>query len=416
MAYSKYLLTLIKHTGIALLVLLGSLSAMGQVLRGNVVNGTTKKPSAGDDVILLKIDKGMNEEKRTKSNARGEFSFDLPDNQFMRVVRVVHENVQYHQPVPPGSTTVAVTVYASDAVVPGVHRIDQSVIFQSQNGKLQVIELLNVRNDSQPPRTQPTFSFYLPEGARIDTAEAMREGGMPLKSEPVQQKEAGKYMFTYALIPGLTHFEVVYSLPYTGTLKYQPRFAGPVDKFYVVMPKSIGFSPESASQYQQTPDVPIGSGFKDVDVRQAASTAQESQLAFSISGEGMLQEEPSAQQAAGGGGGQGTAPGPEENERPGGGMGIPNERPNPLSQGQWAFLGVLTIFLGGGAVFVFFSTPNQVAAAAPQASSAPLLEALKEEMFQLETDRLQGKMNPQEYQGAKSVLDKTLKRAMGKKR
>jgi hypothetical protein len=98
-------------------------------------------------------------------------------------------------------------------------------------------------------------------------------------------------------------------------------------------------------------------------------------------------------------------------------MGIPNERPNPLSQGQYAFLGVLALFLAGGAALVFVtSRPGAPApAAASQSQPAPLLEALKEEMFQLETDRIQGKLNQQEYDGAKSVLDKTLQRAMKKK-
>jgi hypothetical protein len=41
-----------------------------------------------------------------------------------------------------------------------------------------------------------------------------------------------------------------------------------------------------------------------------------------------------------------------------------------------------------------------------------LMEAMKEEVFQLESDRLQGKINPQDYQTAKAALDKTLQRAV----
>ena len=85
MAHSKVHLP--KCSIIVLLVLTCSLGASGQVLRGNVVNGTTRKPAAGDDVVLIKIDKVMNEEKRTKTNAHGEFSFDLPDSQSMRNLR-----------------------------------------------------------------------------------------------------------------------------------------------------------------------------------------------------------------------------------------------------------------------------------------------------------------------------------------
>lgn len=411
MTYSKILTN--KFARIALVVLGCSLCAAGQVLRGTVTNGTNKKPAAGDDVILIKIDKVMNEEARTKSNARGEFSFQLPDSQTMRAVRVIHQKISYYQPVVPGSTSVAVNVYDVQETVAGIHRLDQTTVFQAQGGTLQVIELFNVRNESQPPRTQPDFSFYLPDGATEASGQAMREGAMPLKSAPVPQEEKGKYLFTYPLIPGMTHFEVAYKLPYPGQFKYEPKFGGPVDRFYVVTPNSIAFSPESASGYQATSDEPIGSGFKNFGVRVSTSTAQPAQLAFNISGEGMLQEDASAQQAAGNGGAAGQA----ENEGPGGGMGIPNERPNPLSQGQWAFLGVLTLFLAGGVGVVFVtSRPGGAAvAASPQNQSGPLLDALKEEMFQLEADRIHGKLSQPEYQTAKSVLDKTLQRAMKKK-
>jgi hypothetical protein len=41
-----------------------------------------------------------------------------------------------------------------------------------------------------------------------------------------------------------------------------------------------------------------------------------------------------------------------------------------------------------------------------------LLEGLKEELFQLEVERNQGKISQQEYEKAKSALDQTLDRAL----
>jgi hypothetical protein len=41
-----------------------------------------------------------------------------------------------------------------------------------------------------------------------------------------------------------------------------------------------------------------------------------------------------------------------------------------------------------------------------------LLEALKEELFQLEVERQQGRISHQEYETAKSALDQTLQRAL----
>lgn len=407
---------IIKHlsrfASIVLAVLICSLGASGQVLRGNVVNGTTRKPAAGDDVILLKLDKGMNEEKRTKTNARGEFSFELPDNQFMRVVRVVHNKVPFNQQLVPGSATVTVTVYESEPTVQGIHQTIHSMIFQAQGNTLQGFSVINIQNDSQPPRAQPAFSFYLPEGATVvEGNQAMGEGRMPLRVTPIPLGD-NKYSVQYPILPGQTHFEIVYTVPYSGTLRIQPKLIGAVDKFLVITPKSMQFASESPSQFQPS-DPNVFPDLRGMDIHQAASTADEKQLAFSIAGEGMIPQD--TQQAAGGRPAQGR---PGEEDRPGGGMGIPNERPNPLSQGQWAFLGVLSLFMAGGAAFVFMSGrhPTVVAAGpSPNSRSAPLLDALKEEMFQLESDRIQGKLSQQEYQGAKAVLDKTLQRAMEKK-
>jgi hypothetical protein len=41
-----------------------------------------------------------------------------------------------------------------------------------------------------------------------------------------------------------------------------------------------------------------------------------------------------------------------------------------------------------------------------------LLEALKDEMFQLEVERKQGKVTAAEYDKAKAALDQTLERAL----
>jgi hypothetical protein len=50
--------------------------------------------------------------------------------------------------------------------------------------------------------------------------------------------------------------------------------------------------------------------------------------------------------------------------------------------------------------------------AAPPAKSSLLLEALKEELFQLEVERRQGKITPAEYEKARAALDQTLDRAL----
>ena len=389
-------------------VFAGCLAASGQAtLHGTAVNGTNKKPVSGDDVVLVRLDKGMDEEARTKTNAHGEFTFQLADTQVMRAVRVRHKNVNYFQPVLPGSTTVGVTVYESAPTVPGVHQNARSVIFEAEGNTLRVFEVFDVLNESQPPITQPEFSFYLPDGATVEGGQAARQGGMALKVAPFPQGN-NKYAVAYPLLPGQTHLEVIYKVPYTGSFQYQPRLIGPLKGFIVVTPKSMGFSAASSSQYQIADPQTISPDFAGMDVHTASDPSNEKQLAFTVSGEGAIPQQP-AQQA---GGGQ-----PAEDNRPGIGLGPPNQRPNPLSSGQWGFLGVLTLFMAGGAAFLYITAnSSKVAVAAqPKSHSTSLLDALKEEMFQLEADRIHGKVGTDEYNSAKAALDKTLQRAMKRK-
>ena len=50
----------------------------------------------------------------------------------------------------------------------------------------------------------------------------------------------------------------------------------------------------------------------------------------------------------------------------------------------------------------------------PRDRNALLLEAMKEELFQLEIDRQQGKISPEEYTKAKAALDETIRRALAR--
>jgi hypothetical protein len=57
-------------------------------------------------------------------------------------------------------------------------------------------------------------------------------------------------------------------------------------------------------------------------------------------------------------------------------------------------------------------TANVTTSNAPAAKSSLLLEALKEELFQLEVERKEGKITPADYEKARAALDQTLDRAL----
>jgi hypothetical protein len=114
--------------------------------------------------------------------------------------------------------------------------------------------------------------------------------------------------------------------------------------------------------------------------------------------------------------------------RPGGGLGPPIDAPDPLQKYRWYILGGFGILLVAGAIYIATRSksatipdfaPTDAELGIPPAlkpktadRSALLLEALKEEIFQLEVEHKQGRISQQEYEKAKAALDQTLERAV----
>jgi hypothetical protein len=429
---------------LAAVLFLGSLAG-AQTLTGVVTNSTTGKPAAGDEIVLLKLGQGMEEAGRTKTNAKGEFSFKLAETQSPHLVRAIHQNVTYHRMAPPGTTSVAVEVYDVAKKVEGVEVVADVMHVAAENGTLEVYREFGVQNASKPPRTQMNdhnLEFYVPAGAQIvaDSGSATTENGNPLKSAPVPQSEKDKYSFVFPLRPGLTRFEVTYQLPYNGTASLEPKSLYPLEHFVVMLPKSMQFSATSGDfKLTSYPEEP------GANVQVASNTTPSQNLAFKLSGEGKL--EPSQQNGA-----QGASAGEEgspqnsddaqSGNRPGGGLGPPIDAPDPLQKYRWWILGGFAGVLVVGGVFI--ASRQQAAARslrsqmAGRAASAiqegdeyegseilamgasggrgrprsMLMEGIKEELFQLEIERKQGQISHAEYDEAKAAIDLTLARAL----
>jgi hypothetical protein len=390
-------------------LLVCSLAAAADTLKGVVQNSTTNKPSAGDEVTLKKIGKGIQDVAKTKTNARGQFTFNVPPAQQPYLIWVQHQGVTYTQAGLPGGVPVAVRVFDAASSIKEISILDHAIAIQtSEDGAtLSGEEFYTVGNQSSPPRTltgKQTLQFYLPEGASI-TESSVQTGKTQLKAAVIPAGQKNEFAFVFPLRPGQTQFHILYTVPYSGKLEIDPRSDLPTQTLMVAAPDSIKFAASDSALYESK----TNPQFKSVNFFIAKNVTPKQKVAFAISGTGAMpreQEQASAPDTNGR---------PGEPSGPGGGMGVPNERPDPLHSGQWLFLGVLSLFLAAGGVFVYTSNQNVAATAGtaiPQDRSALLMEAMKEEVFQLESDRLQGKINPQDYQTAKAALDKTLQRAV----
>jgi len=393
-----------------------------QTLTGVVTNATTNKPAAGDDVVLLSLAQGMQEADRTQTNAKGAFTLKLDNADGPHLVRVIHQGVTYHRMAPPGTTSVEVQVYDVAKKVVGITVTADVMRFQAQGNELQGVRLFAVGNASSPPRTQmndQNFEFYLPEGAQVDQGEAQTANGQPINSAPVPRKEKNRYAFIFPLRPGETQFQVSFHMPYSGELKVNPQALYGAQHFVVMLPKSMQFTPGRDAKYQSMQD-PRQS---DAIVQVASNTTVGQPLDFTISGTGSLGEAGDDSQ------GSPTPTAGGRDSRPGGGLGPPIDAPDPLEKYRWYILGGFAIVLAAGAIYIskrshatpapdYLPTDVALPPAPPVAKPKPadhsgmLLEALKEELFQLELEHKQGRISDQEYAKAKAALDQTLERAV----
>ena len=403
---------------VATALLLSVASCFAADITGTVTNKTTNKPSAGDDVVLLKLASAMEEEARTKSDGKGNFTLaPKGDDNTPHLVRVTHQGVNYFRPAPPGTTSVEVEVYDAGKEVAGISGLADITRLQADNGRLDAIEMWIVKNDSKPPRTKmsaSTFEITLPEGAVIDASLAAGPGGMPVNTAPVPTGTKGHYGFLFPLRPGETRFQISYHLPYSGSFAFNHQSGLAMSDVVVMLPKSVEFKPRG-SEFQPSNDE------KGMTVYVAKEVPANKQLAFSVSGTGQIPREAQEGDAEGD---QSAAGGGAPENRPGGGLGAPIDAPDPLHKYRWWLLGGLAAALVAGAFYMMGRPQAPVAAAATLPSSAvpknapgrggPLLDALKEELFQLESDKIQGRISAPEYTEAKAALDLLIRRAIAR--
>jgi hypothetical protein len=401
-----------------------TISASAATITGTVTNGTNHTPAAGDTVVLIALDQRMQEIAHSKTDQQGHYSIDAPDPG-MHLIRVDHQGAAYFQPAPPNTPNVNVQVYDVAATVAGVSTVANVMRVETDAQGLRVTQSFFIKNDSNPPRTQfssHSYDFFLPPDAQIEGSAAMAPGGMPVQSSPVPVGEKGHYAFLFPLRPGVTQFQLSYHLPYSGSLAFDQRFATTTESFVVMMPKSMSFQPAGGVSFQSLNETPGALTFL------ARNGTPSHPFAFTVSGSGAM---PRDTQAADNGGNDssgatGTTGSAAANDtRPGGGLGVPIDTPDPLDKYKWWILGAITLVFAVGAGFLFKRPGDDTAidavpAPAPvvqgvQPVAGNLLSALKDELFSLETDRLEGKLSEAEYEQQKQALELVLRRALARK-
>jgi len=405
-------------------------------ITGVVRNQTRGRLAAGDEVILLRLDQshskqGMQEEARTQTDARGSFAFELRHPGAAYLVRVFHQGVNYDQRASVGEA-VSIDMFDAAAKVRGVTGSIEIIRIGTNGNLLHVSDMIEIRNDSSPPRTQAgehTFEMFLPAHAKIDSvfaagpAAGSERTGVMISAASVPG-DPEHYTVNFPLRPGATKFAFNYDLPYDGQAAFRTQSVYPRRQLAVMIPATMKFISRSpAFQVLLT-------GNNSYQVEAANQVKAGEGPRFEISGVGALPalqsqaksppKPPAATRPAPALSAPGSSAAEAQSHSVNALSAVPSGLFAPQSWLRWWVAGASAVLLLGVCGFLLgrgqrLST-NAITAdlqktEQPGQSSASLVKALTEELSQLEIERSHGTLSGEEYVAAKQALEETVQRA-----
>ncbi|HEY6352434.1 MAG TPA: hypothetical protein VI636_23805 [Candidatus Angelobacter sp.] len=386
-------------------LLLATVAVAADTITGTVHNQTTSQPAVGDQVVLLRLGEGMQEEGRTKTDAQGRFTLNVTSPNDQHLIQVSHQGVSYDQSVT-GTAEVEITVYDTAPSIPGMRGPIGIAQVESDGKLLKITEMYDIRNNSEPPVTQSrtdNFAIALPADAELDFAEVRRGQGIwtKVKPDPVKGK-SGKFRLNYPIRPGDTLFKFIYHLPYEGPTTLHLRVPYPIEKFAVMHPPTMVFKASRAGAFI-SPDQ-LADNLK-VEAAVTVPTVGDVP-AFQISGVGISPPH-----------GTEVLTGPRAVAAPAAAAAA--HPPAPAAAGAaleqsrkelWFMLTGMVVILALAVFAVWRIRKPMASAVAPKS----LLDTLKDELFQLENDRLRGAVSAEEYAANKQALNRSIRRLLEK--
>lgn len=228
------------------------LACADDTIQGTVRNQTTGKAAAGDEVILLRLQNGMEEEAKTRTDAAGAFSLSLSAADLPHVVRVVHQGVNYDQTAS-GKGSLNIAVFDAVPRIRGLQGTLGIAQVESDGQMLKVTEMYSIANDSAPPVTQSgprNFEISIAPEATLDSLVVKRGGGIWVNLAPTPiNGQQGRYASDFPIRPGDTLFKFVYHLAYADPTRLQVKLPYPIKNFAVMHPPSMVFKPSSPQAF-----------------------------------------------------------------------------------------------------------------------------------------------------------------------
>ena len=351
------------------LCLFASLSCAGTVT-GIVTNGTTGKPAAGVDVILIQLQGTMVPVAQTKTDANGRYELENPAlGNGPMLIRAVYRGVNYHEPATPGKTKVDIQVFDPTEKPTAFSVTARAIILEPSGSDLIVNEEYLITNKTQPPvafyKPGDSFEFAIPADAQLGEVSVAGISGMPVRQQPTSK---GKNLeaIDYPFRPGDSSVRLSYKIAYPGN-QTSVRVTSPysIERVAIFAPPGMQVSGEgfAAAGQQQ--------GF---NVFMKESVAANTLEAFSISGTGLMPPSASNDSAAD------DAQNPSVNSRAESGAAAPaaslTTLPARLDSVRWYIVGGFAAIFALGLIYIW-RQPRVTFAGAPK-ETTPSVEIARQ--------------------------------------
>lgn len=242
----------------AILSVAGPSAASATTFTGTVQNGTTGKPAANVDVVLLNLAGNMEAVANTKTDTQGKYQLAYNQTgQMPLLVRAIYKGVNFHAMMPPGTITADVKVYEPTTSPATVQIPTHLIVFQPNGSALAVDEIFTIQNSSAPPlayyKADGDFEFLTPDGADKMQVSAQGPEHMPLVQGTIDRGK-NRFAVAYPFRPGDSAVNLSYQLPYSGDKAIvHIGTIYPADKTVVLAPPSVsisstGFQPAGSEQ------------------------------------------------------------------------------------------------------------------------------------------------------------------------
>jgi hypothetical protein len=203
---------------VGLLLFFVASPAFAGTVTGTVRNGTTGKPAAGVEMILIQLQGTMQPVANTKTDADGHYRFVHPGlGAGPMLIRAVYRGVNYHEPATPDKTTVDVEVFEPTNKPSAFAVTVHAIIFQPTGSDLTITEEYNISNKTNPPlayyRADGSFVFSLPEGAQLSNISAVGASGMPVVQSSID-KGQNQQAIAFPFRPGDNQASLHFASPY----------------------------------------------------------------------------------------------------------------------------------------------------------------------------------------------------------